>query len=153
VEVKKCWLMEDWYSCLLRGQSLTNTEVEAHSQPLDWAGGVPDRGVGEGTEGAEGVRSPMEGATISRDQNLWSSWGLDHQPKNTHEATHGIGYLSTRGWPCLTSVGEEALGPEGVWCPSVGECQGGRTGIGGWRRALIEAGGGGREQGVSEWEA
>ena len=30
--------------------------------------GVLDGGVREGTEGAEGVRSPMEGATVSTDQ-------------------------------------------------------------------------------------
>jgi hypothetical protein len=29
-------------------------------------------------------------------------------------------------------VGEKALGPEGVWCPSVGECQAGKTGVRGW---------------------
>jgi hypothetical protein len=29
-------------------------------------------------------------------------------------------------------VGGEALGPEGVQCPSVGECQGRKTGAGGW---------------------
>lgn len=26
----------------------------------------------------------------------------------------------------------EAHGPEGVQCPNVGECQGGKTGVGGW---------------------
>jgi hypothetical protein len=30
--------------------------------------GVPEGGVGEGTEGAEGVCSPMEGATVSTGQ-------------------------------------------------------------------------------------
>ena len=29
---------------------------------------IPDGGVGEGTEGAEGVCSPMEGATVSTGQ-------------------------------------------------------------------------------------
>jgi hypothetical protein len=29
-------------------------------------------------------------------------------------------------------VGGEALGPEGVRCPSVGECLRGKTGVGGW---------------------
>jgi hypothetical protein len=29
-------------------------------------------------------------------------------------------------------VGGEALGPEGVRCPNVGECQGRKTGVGGW---------------------
>jgi hypothetical protein len=32
----------------------------------------------------------------------------------------------------LAAVGGEALGPEGVRCSSVGECQGGKTGVGGW---------------------
>jgi hypothetical protein len=32
----------------------------------------------------------------------------------------------------LTSVEGAALGPEGVRCSSVGECQGGRMGVGGW---------------------
>jgi hypothetical protein len=31
----------------------------------------------------------MEGATVSTGQNPWSTWGLDHQPKNTHGVTHG----------------------------------------------------------------
>jgi hypothetical protein len=29
-------------------------------------------------------------------------------------------------------MGGEALGPEGVQCPRVGECQGGKIGMGGW---------------------
>jgi hypothetical protein len=29
-------------------------------------------------------------------------------------------------------MGGQALGPEGVPCPSVGECQGGKTGVGRW---------------------
>ena len=66
-------------------------------------------------------------------------WRLDHQPKNTH----GAGHICDRGWPCWSSVGREALGSEGVRCPSVGECQGGMTGVGGWGSTLIEAGGGG----------
>ena len=42
-------------------------------------------------------------------------------------------------------MGGKALGPEGVRCPNVGECQGGKTGVGEWVRwgsTLIEAGGG-----------
>ena len=34
--------------------------------------------------------------------------------------------------PCLTSVGGVALGPEGVQCPSVGECKGWKVGVGRW---------------------
>jgi hypothetical protein len=76
-------------------------------------------------------------------------WGLDHQAKSTHGGTHGSSSICGRGWPCWTSVGGVALGPEGVQCPNVGECQGGKTKVdrwvGGWESTLIEAvGGGGR---------
>jgi hypothetical protein len=37
----------------------------------------------------------------------------------------------------------EALRPEGVQYPSVGECQGRRMGVHGWGSTHIEAGGGG----------
>lgn len=33
------------------------------------------------------------------------------------------------------------LGTEGVQCSNVGECQGGKTGVGGWENTFIEAGG------------
>jgi hypothetical protein len=36
-------------------------------------------------------------------------------------------------------VGGETLGSKGVGCPNVGECQGGKTGVGGWGSTLIEA--------------
>ena len=35
-----------------------------------------------------------------------------------------------------------ALGPDGVQCPNVGECQGGNVGVGCWGSNPIEAGGG-----------
>jgi hypothetical protein len=38
-------------------------------------------------------------------------------------------YVAEDGHISLRGV---ALGPEGVQCPSVGECQGGKTGVGGW---------------------
>jgi hypothetical protein len=56
----------------------------------------------------------MKEATVSTGQTLQSSQRLDHQPKNTHGVTHGAGDICGRGWPCWTSVGGEALGPEGV---------------------------------------
>ena len=55
--------------------------------------GVPNGGVGEGTEGAKGGCNPMEGATLSKGQTSWNSQGLDHQLKNTHGATHGAGHI------------------------------------------------------------
>ena len=57
--------------------------------------GSPRRG--EGTEGAEGVCSHMEGATVITGQTPQNSWGLDHQPKNTHGGAHGAGCICGRG--------------------------------------------------------
>jgi hypothetical protein len=112
---------------------------------------VPDGEVGEGTEGAEGVCSPKEGATMLT--GPWSSQGLDHQPKNTHGGTHGTGCICSRGWPCWTYVGGEALGPEGVQCSSVGKFQGRKIGgVGEWGNTLVEAGGGRLGKRVSEVE-
>ena len=34
------------------------------------------------------------------------------------------------GWPCLSSMGGEALGAMKALCPSVGECQGQEAGVG-----------------------
>jgi hypothetical protein len=38
----------------------------------------------------------MEGATLSMGQTPWSSWLLDHEPKNAHGANHGAGYICDR---------------------------------------------------------
>jgi hypothetical protein len=79
-----------------------------------------------------------------KDQTPWSSQGLDHQPENTHGVvTHSAGHICGRRWACWTLVGGEALEPEVVPCPSVGECQGGKMGVGRWGSTLIEAGRGG----------
>jgi hypothetical protein len=57
--------------------------------------------------------------------------GLDHQPKKIHGGgTHGSGHICEREWTCWTSVGGEALGPEGVQYHSEGKCQEGKTGMG-----------------------
>jgi hypothetical protein len=61
-----------------------------------------------------------------------SSRGLAHQPKSTRVGTHGSSYVCSRGWPCCTSVAGATLGSEVVRSLSVGECQGGKTGVGGW---------------------
>ena len=52
--------------------------------------GVHDARVIEGTEGADVVYSPTEGATVSTSQNIppTGSSGQDHQ-NNTHGGTHG----------------------------------------------------------------
>ena len=52
---------------------------------------------------------------VSTGQTLWSSQGLDNQPKGTvHGGTHGSGCIYGRRWPCWTLVERVALGPEGV---------------------------------------
>jgi hypothetical protein len=84
----------------------------------------------------------MEVATVSIGQTPGSSQELDHQPKNTHGTTHGTGHICGRRWSCWTSVRGEAFSPEGVQCPSVGECQGRKMGVARRGNSLIEAGGG-----------
>ena len=84
------------------------------------------KGVEEGTEGAEGVCSPIKGATVSTSQTPQSSYELDHQSKTTHGRTHTSSDICDRGWPCWTSVGGAALGPEGVPCPSVENARAGK---------------------------
>jgi hypothetical protein len=59
------------------------------------------------------------------------SQGLNHQPKSTHGETYGPSCICSRGWPCGTSMGGEALGSEKAPCPTVGECQGRKAGVGG----------------------
>jgi hypothetical protein len=72
----------------------------------------------------------MEEATVSTSQTPQSSQGLDLQLKSIHGGTHGSGHICGRGWPCWIAVGGKALGPEGVRCPSIGECQDGKTRMG-----------------------
>jgi hypothetical protein len=40
-------------------------------------------------------------------------------------------------------MGGEAFGSVKARCPNVGECQGGKAGVGGWMSTLMDAGGGG----------
>ena len=47
---------------------------------------------------------------------------LKHQPKSTHGGTHGSSHISSRGWPCETSMRGEVLGPLKARCPAVGKC-------------------------------
>jgi hypothetical protein len=58
--------------------------------------GILDGGVGEGTEVAEWIYNPMEGATVLTGQTIQSSWELDHQPKNTQGGTCGAGRICGR---------------------------------------------------------
>ena len=60
-----------------------------------------------------------------------SSQGLNHQPKITHGGTHGSSCIFSRRWPCRLSMGGEAFGPVKALCPSVGEYQDQKAGVGG----------------------
>ena len=93
---------------------------------------MEEGGVGEGIEETKGFAAPWGEKQCQWARPLTqSSRGLDHQPKSIHEWTHGSGRICGRGWPCELSVGGVALGPEGVRCRSVGECQGQKAGVGG----------------------
>ena len=56
----------------------------------------------------------------------------------THGGTHGSSCICSRGWPCWTSMGGEALHPVKAQCPSVEEHQDREAGVGG----LVRRGGG-----------
>ena len=43
----------------------------------------------------------------------------------------GFSCICSRGWPCGTQMGREALGPVKVLCPSVEDCQDQEAGVGG----------------------
>jgi hypothetical protein len=67
-------------------------------QPRDW------------TEGAE-KDCNLIGRTISTNQTIQSFQRQNLQPKSTHGRTYGSNSKCSRGWPYLTSMGGEALGP------------------------------------------
>ncbi|XP_076796740.1 uncharacterized protein LOC117715751 isoform X2 [Arvicanthis niloticus] len=71
--------------------------------------GVPNGGVRERTEGAEGVCNPI-GRTISTNQTRQSSQGLNYQPRSTNEGTHGSSRIYSRRRSFRTSMGGEVLG-------------------------------------------
>ena len=56
--------------------------------------------------------------------------GTKPPTKEQHGGTHGSSCICSRGWPCFTSMGGEALGPVKAQCSSVGECQDSEVGVG-----------------------
>jgi hypothetical protein len=72
----------------------------------------------------------MGRTTISTNQTPKSSQGLNHQPRSTHGGTHGYCHTCSREWPCLASREGDALGSVKAWLLSVGEFEGGETGMG-----------------------
>ena len=119
VHVKKYLLTGAWYSCLLRGSARV-WQIQRHVPAANhWTEcRVPNGGVREKTERAEGLYNSIGRTTISITETPKSSQGLNYQPKSTHGSSH----ICNRGWPCWASMGGEALIPVKAWCPSVGEC-------------------------------
>jgi hypothetical protein len=73
--------------------------------------GVSNRGVREGTEGAEGVCNPIGRTTPTNQTPRTNSQGLSHQQRSTH----GSSCICSIGWPCHVSMGGEVLGPTKAW--------------------------------------
>jgi hypothetical protein len=78
-------------------QHLTNTDVDIHSEPLDWELADPNGRARGRTEGAEEDCKPIGRKTISTNQKPQSSQELIHQPKNIHAGIHGSSYICNRG--------------------------------------------------------
>jgi hypothetical protein len=112
------------------GQQLTSADVDAWSQPWDWAQG-PHRGAGRRTEGGEGDCNPI-GRTTLDGQTTQCSQRLDHQPRSVPGGIHVSRHIYNRRWLCLTAMGGEVLGPVEVWCPRVGGCWSSGAGEGWW---------------------
>jgi hypothetical protein len=122
VEANKCLLTRAYYSCLLRGsdrawqiqwQMLTANHWTEHRDP--------NGAVRERTEEAEGVCHPIERTKISINKSPQSSQELNHQLNSTHGGTHGSSCICSRGWPCMASIGGEAICPVNARFPNVGE--------------------------------
>ena len=118
-----------WYDCLLRVSArawqIQSTEIgdgpRWRSWRRDWRsqGGLQPN---EGEQQCQLVRTP--GATVD-----WTTNRRIYKERPRAQATY---------------VAEDGLGPEGVPCPSVGECHGGKSGMAGWLGSiLLEAGWGG----------
>jgi hypothetical protein len=72
----------------------------------------------------KGLKELKVFATISNNQTLQSSQGLNHQPRSTHGGIHGFSCICSRGWPCWASIGGEV---------HVGDNKGGESELGGGR--------------------
>jgi hypothetical protein len=96
---KKCFLTGAWYSCLLR-VSVRAWQIQRRTVTSNlWTEhGVPNEGVRERTEEAEGGCNTIGRTTISTNQpqppNI--SQGLKHQP-SIHVVTHGFSWICSCG--------------------------------------------------------
>ena len=108
---------------------------------------VPDGGVGEGTDGAEGICRPMEGATVSTDKILLKAPTKKYTWRDPWRWPHMWQRMAL-----LDISGRRGLGPEGVQYPNVWECQDRKMGVDGWVEEHTHRGRaeGGRNREVSE---
>jgi hypothetical protein len=70
----------------------------------------PSREAGRSTGKAEGVCNPI-GRTMLAAQIRQCSQGTRAPTKECKGKIHGSRYIFSRAWSCLTSMGEETLGP------------------------------------------
>jgi hypothetical protein len=47
----------------------------------------------KGLKELRGFAAPWRETHYQQARTIWSSWGLDHQPKNTHGVIHGAGHI------------------------------------------------------------
>jgi hypothetical protein len=133
----RCWeVFADgsliWLSPERLCQSLTNTEVDASSQSLDWARESLDGGVGEGTEGVEQVCSPMEGAKISTGQTCPE---LPRTGPPTKEHTWRDPWHWLHIWQKMAVLdisGRRGPWARGWWMPRMTEQEDRKMGVSGW---------------------
>ena len=111
-------------------QSLTNIEEDACSQPLDSAQGPWWRSW-KGTEGAEGVCSPMKGATVSTGQTPWELLGTEPPTK---EYTWRDPWLRPHMWQRMALLDISGRSSPWSWGCSMPQCRGmpGQEGRNGW---------------------
>jgi hypothetical protein len=79
----------------------------------------PNGGVRGRTEGAEAVCIPIGRPTISNNQTLQDSHGLNPQPKSTYRGIRGSSHICSRGLSYLASVGGEARGTVDAQYPNI----------------------------------
>jgi hypothetical protein len=61
------------------------------------------------TVGTEGICIPIGRTTVSNNQNLQNSQGLNHQANSIHEGTHSSSWICSRRLPYLASLGGSLL--------------------------------------------
>jgi hypothetical protein len=112
----------NYREAIKKKQKVTKTKQSTTTKDL--ARAPQWRGVRERTERAEGFATHRKNNNTNQPDRAELS-GTKPVTKD-HEGIHGSTHICSRGWPCLTSIGGEALGPVLAYSPVVG--------VGGWER-------------------